>query len=153
MLHLILHALPINTQGTVSIVGHWYVGVAKALASHVFFYSYFKSSYSKMNWQIDQKMSIVKSSILSDVCYFTFLMPSISTKSSHNYKTSLLYINIEYKLYKSEHNYCTEWRCTEVQNPCYILNCYPAWHECMFRINNTPEFRAFRTRYCWTSLA
>ena len=39
MSHLTLHALPINTQGTVSIVGHWYAGVAelyirKALASH-----------------------------------------------------------------------------------------------------------------------
>ena len=58
----------------------WTIYKKSTCITQVFFYSYFKSSYSKRNWQIDQKMSIVKSSILSDVCCFTFLMPSIPTK-------------------------------------------------------------------------
>ena len=34
---------------------------------------------------------------------------------------------------------------TEVQNTGYILNCYLAWHECMFRTNNTPAFHTIHT--------
>ena len=46
-----------------------------------------------------------------------------------------------------------EWRCIEVLNPCYILNCYLARHECMFRTNvNTLVFHAIYTRYCWTRM-
>ena len=42
-------------------------------------------------------------------------------------------------------------KCTEVQNPRYILSCYPAGHECMFGTNNTPAFHVIHTRY-WTRI-
>ena len=33
-------------------------------------------------------------------------------------------------------------KCTEVQDFCYILNCYLGGHECIFRTNNTRFMQA-----------